>query len=487
MSITTAARPTRPVHRYQLDTGLGHLTPEERAVRGKAARAEVPLDSHAEFEPAADRPDPIALLEEQGASRVPNLVPVRYGRMMASPFSYYRGAALPMAADLASTPVTGLAVQACGDAHLSNFGVFGSAERRLVFDVNDFDETTPGPWEWDVKRLAASLEVAARENGFPGKKRRAIVAAAVAQYRNAMRSFADMTNLDVWYATADMDLLRQQNPAQLKARQRKAVDKGLAKARTKDSMQAVDKLTHMVDGKPKIIADPPLIVPADQLIPDEIDRKNFEGLISDLVAGYRRTLETDRRYLLEQYEFCDMAHKVVGVGSVGTRCWIVLMLGRDTGDPLFLQVKEAQDSVLCRYVGSSKYSNQGQRVVAGQRLMQAASDIFLGWQRVAIGAENNGHRDFYVRQLRDWKFSLDIGAMVPRGMRVYGQLCGWTLARAHARSGDRIAIAAYLGGSDAFDQAITQFAAAYADQNAKDHEALLAAVKSGRIMAESDL
>jgi len=485
MSVTTAARPARPVHRYQLDTGLGHLTPEERSVRGKAARAEVPLESHAEFEPAPDRADPIALLEEQGASRVPNLVPVRYGRMMASPFSYYRGAALPMAADLATTPVTGLAVQACGDAHLSNFGVFGSAERRLVFDVNDFDETLPGPWEWDVKRLAASLEVAARENGFAGKKRRAITAAAVAQYRNAMRDFADMTNLEVWYATADMDLLRQQNPAQLKARQRKAVDKGLAKARTKDSMQAVDKLTHMVDGKPKIVADPPLIVPADQLIPNEIDRKNFEGLISDLVAGYRRTLETDRRYLLEQYEFCDMAHKVVGVGSVGTRCWIVLMLGRDTGDPLFLQVKEAQDSVLCRYVGSSKYSNQGQRVVAGQRLMQAASDIFLGWQRVPT--EGNGHRDFYVRQLRDWKFSLDIGTMVPRGLRIYGQLCGWTLARAHARSGDRIAIASYLGGSDAFDQAITQFAGAYADQNEKDHQALLDAVKSGRIMAESDL
>jgi uncharacterized protein (DUF2252 family) len=392
-----------------------------------------------------------------------------------------------MAADLVTTPVTGLAVQACGDAHLSNFGVFGSAERRLVFDVNDFDETLPGPWEWDVKRLAASLEVAARENGFPGKKRRAIVAAAVAQYREAMRGFADMTNLEVWYAQADMDTLRQQNPGQLKARQRKAVDEGLAKARTKDSMQAVDKLTHVVDGKPRIVADPPLIVPADQLIPDEIDRKRFEGLITDLVAGYRRTLETDRRYLLEQYEFCDMAHKVVGVGSVGTRCWIVLMLGRDTGDPLFLQVKEAQDSVLCRYVGSSKYSNQGQRVVAGQRLMQASSDIFLGWQRVAIGAENNGHRDFYVRQLRDWKFSLDIEAMVPRGLRIYGRLCGWTLARAHARSGDRIAIAAYLGGSDAFDRAITQFASAYADQNAKDHEAFVAAGASGRIIADSDL
>ena len=487
MSVTTAARPTRPVHRYQLDTGLGHLTPAERAVRGKSARAEVPLESHAEFDPAPDRPDPIALLEEQGASRVPNLVPVRYGRMMASPFSYYRGAALPMAADLATTPVTGLAVQACGDAHLSNFGVFGSAERLLVFDVNDFDETTPGPWEWDVKRLAASLEVAARDNGFPGKKRRAIVAAAVATYREAMRGFADMTNLEVWYAHADLDQLRQQAGGQLKARQRKAVDKGLAKARTKDSMQAVDKLTHMVDGRPRIVADPPLIVPADQLIPDEIDRKRFEGLISDLVAGYRRTMETDRRYLLEQYEFCDMAHKVVGVGSVGTRCWIVLMLGRDTGDPLFLQVKEAQDSVLCRYVGSSKFSNQGQRVVAGQRLMQDSSDIFLGWQRVAIGAENNGHRDFYVRQLRDWKFSLDYEAMVPRGMRLYGQLCGWTLARAHARSGDRIAIASYLGSSDTFDQAITQFATAYAGQNEKDHQALLAAVKSGRIMAESDL
>ena len=487
MSVTTAARPTRPVQRYQLDTGLGHLTPEERAVRGKAARAEVPLESHAEFGPAPDRPDPIALLEEQGASRVPNLVPVRYGRMMASPFSYYRGAALPMAADLATTPVTGLAVQACGDAHLSNFGVFGSAERRLVFDVNDFDETTPGPWEWDVKRLAASLEVAARDNGFPGKKRRAIVAAAVASYRDAMRGFADMTNLEVWYAHADLDQLRQQAGGQLKGRQRKAIDKGLVKARTRDSMQEVGKLTHLVDGKPRIIAAPPLIVPADQLIPDEIDRKRFEGLISDLVAGYRRTMETDRRYLLEQYEFCDMAHKVVGVGSVGTRCWIVLMLGRDTGDPLFLQVKEAQDSVLCRYVGSSKYSNQGQRVVAGQRLMQASSDIFLGWQRVAIGAENNGHRDFYVRQLRDWKFSLDYAAMVPRGMRLYGQLCGWPLARAHARSGDRIAIASYLGASDTFDQAITKFAGAYADQNEKDHEALLAAVASGRIVAESDL
>jgi uncharacterized protein (DUF2252 family) len=488
MSVTTAARPkpARPVQRYQLDTGLGNLTPAERAVRGKAARAEVPLESHAAFDPPEDRPDPIALLEEQAATRVPELVPVRYGRMMASAFSYYRGAALPMASDLAGTPVSGLAVQACGDAHLSNFGVFGSAERRLVFDVNDFDETLPGPWEWDVKRLAASLEVAARDNSFPGKKRRAIVAASVTAYREAMRSFAGMTNLEVWYANADMDLLRQQAGAQLKARQRKAVDKGLVKARTRDSMQEVGKLTEMVDGRPRIIADPPLIVPIDQLMPDEMNRKSFEALISDLIAGYRRTLETDRRYLLEQYEFCDMAHKVVGVGSVGTRCWIVLMLGRDTGDPLFLQVKEAQDSVLCRYVGSSKYANQGQRVVAGQRLMQASSDIFLGWQRTPSPIEDRT-RDFYIRQLRDWKFSMDIEAMVPRGMRIYAQLCGWTLARAHARSGDRIAIASYLGASDTFDQAITEFASAYADQNEKDHEALLAAVDSGRITAEKDL
>ncbi len=486
MSVTTAARSTRAAQRYQLDTALGHLTPAERAVRGKAARAEVPLESHAVFDPPADRPDPVALLEEQAKSRVPELVPVRYGRMMASPFSYYRGAALPMAADLAATPVSGLAVQACGDAHLSNFGIFGSAERRLVFDVNDFDETLPGPWEWDVKRLAASLEVAARDNGFSGKKRREIVAATVASYREAMRGFAGMTNLDVWYASADMDQARAQFESQMKARQRKLIGKGLAKARTRDSMQEVAKLTRIVDGQPRIISDPPLLVPIDELLPEQADRKGFQAQLVDLIAKYRRTLETDRRYLLEQFEFADMARKVVGVGSVGTRCWIVLMLGRDASDALFLQVKEAEASVLSRFLGASQYHNQGQRVVAGQRLMQASSDIFLGWQRTEAGLDGRS-RDFYVRQLRDWKFSLDIETMVPRGMRMYGQLCAWTLARAHARSGDRIAIAAYLGGSDTFDQAITAFAAAYADQNAKDHDALVAAVASGRITAEPDL
>ncbi len=471
--------------RYQLDMAVG-LTPAERAVKGKAARAEVPRDSHAVFDPPADRPDPVALLEEQATTRVPELVPVRYGRMMVSPFTYYRGAALPMASDLATTPVSGLAVQACGDAHLSNFGVFGSAERRLVFDVNDFDETLPGPWEWDIKRLAASLEVAARGNGFAGKQRRAIVSATVASYRLAMRGFADMTNLDVWYAHADLEQLRAQLDSQLGARQRKAVDKGMAKARTRDSMQEVAKLTRLVDGTPRIISDPPLLVPVDDLAPDEMDRASLEAQVADLLGKYRRTLETDRRVLLEQFEFCDLARKVVGVGSVGTRCWIALMLGRDGTDPLFLQVKEAEASVLSRYVGASRHANQGQRVVAGQRLMQASSDIFLGWQRNPAGLDGKP-RDFYVRQLRDWKFSLDIDAMVPRGMRLYGELCGWTLARAHARSGDRIAIAAYLGASDAFDQAITQFAAVYADQNERDHQALVDAVASGRIVAEQGL
>jgi uncharacterized protein (DUF2252 family) len=391
-----------------------------------------------------------------------------------------------MASDLSHTPVSGLPVQACGDAHLSNFGIFGSAERRLIFDVNDFDETLPGPWEWDVKRLAASLEVAARDNGFTGKDRREIVTASVARYRQAMRNFAGMTDLDVWYAHVDMEQMRAQFDSQLKARQRKLVDKGLAKARTRDSMQELAKLTHLVDGRPRIISDPPLIVPIDELLPKHEDLAGLQAQLADLLIKYRRTLETDRRFLLEQFEFCDMARKVVGVGSVGTRCWIILMLGRDESDPLFLQVKEAERSVLSNFVGASKYSNQGQRVVAGQRLMQASSDIFLGYQRTEAGLDGRP-RDFYVRQLRDWKFSAPVETMVPRGMRMYGELCGWTLARAHARSGDRIAIAAYLGGSDVFDKAITQFAAAYADQNERDYNALVDAVASGRITAERDL
>ncbi len=486
MAQLTAEAPQRRLPRYQLDSALGRLTPAERADRGKAARAEVPRASHAVFDPPSDRPDPIDLLTKQAESRVPELIPVRWGRMMVSPFTFYRGAALPMASDLATTPVSGLPVQACGDAHLSNFGIFGSAERRLIFDVNDFDETLPGPWEWDVKRLAASMEVAARDNGYPRKLRREIVTATVARYRQAMRTFAGMTNLDVWYAHVDMDQMRAQFDSQLKERQRNAVDKGLAKARTRDSMQEVAKLTRMVDGRPRIISDPPLLVPIDELIPKEADRSAYIAELSALVSKYQRTLETDRRFLLEQYEFVDMARKVVGVGSVGTRCWIILMLGRDDSDPLFLQVKEAEASVLSRFVGASKYTNQGQRVVAGQRLMQAASDIFLGWQRIEAGLDGR-RRDFYVRQLRDWKYSIAIETMVPNGLRMYGELCGWTLARAHARSGDRIAIASYLGGSDVFDRAIGEFAAAYADQNQRDYDSVVDAVASGRITAERGL
>jgi uncharacterized protein (DUF2252 family) len=472
--------------RYQLDAQVGRLTRAERVARGKAARAEVPRASHAAFEPGPDRPDPIALLEEQAASRVPDLVPVRRGRMMVSPFTFYRGAALPMAADLATTPVSGLAVQACGDAHLSNFGIFGSAERRLMFDINDFDETLPGPWEWDVKRLAASLEVAARGNGIPVKQRREIVAASAARYRQAMRQFAGLTNLEVWYARVDADELRNQLGPQLQGRQRKLMDKGLAKARTRDSMEQLAKLTRTADGQTRIISDPPLLVPVHELLPAGTERAALEELITSLIAKYQRTLETDRKYLLQQYEFADMARKVVGVGSVGTRCWIVLMLGRDAADPLFIQVKEAQESVLSRFVGASKFANQGQRVVAGQRLMQAASDIFLGWQRTPAGLDGQA-RDFYVRQLRDWKYSFDIEALRPEGLKLYGELCGWTLARAHARSGDRIAISSYLGNSDVFDQAIAQFAQAYADQNERDHQALVDAVNSGRLTAEQGL
>jgi uncharacterized protein (DUF2252 family) len=476
----------RSLGRYQLDSDAGRLTTAERAARGKTARRAVPRESHAMFDLPSDRPDPIALLEEQAKSRVPELVPIRWGRMMVSPFTYYRGAALPMASDLTDTPVSGLAVQACGDAHLSNFGLFGSAERRLMFDVNDFDETLPGPWEWDVKRLAASLEIAGRDNGFPVKQRRDIVTAAVARYRMAMREFASMTNLNVWYAHADITELRAAMDAQLRARQRKLLDQGLAKAHTRDSMQELAKLCQPVDGRPRIISDPPLLVPIDELIPAETDRATMEAYLESLIVKYRRTLETDRKYLLDQFRFCDAARKVVGVGSVGTRCWIVLMLGRDETDALFLQVKEAEASVLSRFVGASKYANQGQRVVAGQRLMQASSDIFLGWQSTEAGLDGKP-RDFYVRQLRDWKFSIEIATLRPEGLQMYGELCSWTLARAHARSGDRIAIASYLGGSDVFDRAIAKFAPAYADQNERDHQAVVDAVKSGRITAEQGL
>ena len=483
----TAEAPARAVGRYQLDTEVGRLTPAERAARGKAARAQVPRDSHAVFDPPADRPDPIALLEQQATTRVPELVPVRWGRMMVSPFTYYRGAALPMASDLAITPVSGLAVQACGDAHLSNFGLFGSAERRLMFDVNDFDETLPGPWEWDVKRLAASLEVAGRDNQFPAKQRREIVLAAVSRYRQAMREFASMTNLDVWYAHADVTELRAQFDSQLRARQRKYLDKGLAKARTRDSMQELAKLTRMVDGRPRIISDPPLLVPIDELMPAQTDRADLEAELKGLIAKYQRTLETDRRYLLHQFEFCDMARKVVGVGSVGTRCWIVLMLGRDEADPLFLQVKEAEASVLSRFVGASKHANQGQRVVAGQRLMQASSDIFLGWQRIEAGLDEPSPGT-------STSGSCGTGNSPSKSSSCARKDCSCTRPCAAGRWPGRTPAPETASPSPPTWVARTsstapspRFAAAYADQNERDYQALVDAAKSGRITAEHGL
>jgi uncharacterized protein (DUF2252 family) len=470
--------------RFALDAAAGRLTPAERAGRGQAARSAAPRDSHAVYDPAAGRPDPVGLLERQAATRLPDLVPVRHARMLASPFSYFRGAALAMAADLAATPVSGLAVQACGDAHLSNFGVYASPERALVFDLNDFDETLPGPWEWDVKRLAASLEVAGRGNGYASRLRRQVVTAAVGRYRQAMRVFAGQGDLAVWYARAETGALREQFGPQLAGRERRQADGAVAKARTRDSLQALAQLTRPVDGRPKIMADPPLVVPLSDLVAGPADPAELETEVRKLIGSYRRTLETDRRYLLDQFEFADLARKVVGVGSVGTRCWIVLMLGRDASDALFLQVKEAERSVLEDFAGASAYAHHGQRVVAGQRLMQAASDIFLGWQRSPADPGGQPH-DYYVRQLRDGKFAADIDAMTAAGMRAYGELCGWTLARAHARSGDRIAIAAYLGQSPVFDRAVAEFAAAYADQNERDHQALAAAVAAGRVAASA--
>jgi len=462
-----------------------HLSVAERVARGRAARAEVPRARHAEYAPAAHRRDPIALLESQAASRVPELVPIRYGRMLVSPFTFYRGAALLMAADLAASPTSGLHAQLCGDAHLSNFGLFASPDRRLVFDLNDFDETLPGPWEWDVKRLAVSFEVAGRENGYSRKQRRAIVQDTVAAYRRAMQQFAGMRALDVWYARLEVDEFMAQMRSQMKKRMAKRAEKTVAKARTKDSMTAFSKLTRTVDGEAQIISDPPLIERIQDLAPGR-DRAALTKELHELLRRFRQTLQTDRRVLLEEYRLVDLARKVVGVGSVGTRAWIGLMLGRDGDDPLFLQFKEAQPSVLEEFTAKSQYKNHGERVVAGQHLMQASSDIFLGWLHVDRGIDGQA-RDLYGRQLKDWKGSFETEGTLPEGTTVYGQTCGWTLARAHARSGDRIAIAAYLGRSDAFDRAIADFSEAYADQNERDFDALTKAVKSGRIEARTGL
>jgi uncharacterized protein (DUF2252 family) len=489
ISTTTAGTPGGSGHRYLSE----HLTVDERIAKGKKARVRAPRRSHEQWEQGGGRPDPVALLQGQAATRVPELVPIRYGRMMVSPFTFYRGAALIMASDLSTTADSGLTVQACGDAHLSNFGVFASAERTLIFDLNDFDETLPGPWEWDVKRLTASLAIAGRNRGFSDKERANVVLGTAAAYRTEMARLAKLRDLDVWYSRVDIEAVLRQIGGELGLDGRKGADKtlskvkaradkALAKAKTRDSMQALEKLTQVVDGETRFVNEPPLIVPIEDLLP-EVDAASATDRFHTMLTTYRRTLQSDRQHLLNQFRFAGIARKVVGVGSVGTRAWVILMLGKDGQDPLLLQAKEAQASVLAEFAGKSKYSHQGERVVAGQHLMQASSDIFLGWDRV--DGLDGVRRDFYVRQLRDWKGSADVDQMIPPGMQAYGRLCGATLARAHARSGDRIAIAAYLGTSDTFDKAICAFSESYADQNERDYDALLKAISDGRVIAQS--
>lgn len=500
------------------------MSVEERRARGAGARAGTPLTAHAGWVPAADRPSPVALLEEQEATREPDLVPVRRGRMTVSPFTFYRGAAKIMAEDLKDTPTAGLDAQLCGDAHLSNFGAFASPERRLVFDLNDFDETLPGPFEYDVKRMAASFVVAARDNGFSRAEARAAALASVTGYREAMAGFAQRNTMDIWYASLDeSDILRvvhgavetaeatekaarkaarkggadksakaggkngkkKDDAARKEARQQaeltrlaeRRVEKFRAKARTRDSLSALSKLAEVVDGRYQIVSQPPVVIPVRELAP-ELSPERIDHLLREQFRSYRATLQPDRRHLLEQFEIVDVARKVVGVGSVGTGAFIALLQGRDAHDPLFLQAKEATASVLEAHLPRSRYRNHGQRVVQGQRLMQAASDIFLGWTR---GVDISRH--FYWRQLRDMKGSVSIEETAPAGLALYGRACGWTLARAHARSGDPVAIAAYLGETDEFDRSVTDFAERYADQNERDYDEFAAAIKDGRLAA----
>jgi len=465
-------------------------TLEERQAQGSSARTRTPRSSHAGWEPAADRRNPVDLLEEQNADREPDLVPVRHGRMMVSPFTFYRGAARVMAEDLKDTPTAGLSVQLCGDAHLSNFGVFGSPERRLVFDLNDFDETLPGPFEWDVKRMAASFVVAARNNGFTPAEARAAALSSAASYREAMAGFAGQGTMDIWYASLDEDQIkaavRGASKATTKAKvtgdqakmaklAQKRVWEAAAKAHTRDSLQALSKLGELDDGRYRIVNQSPVVIPVRDLAP-ELTPDRLSKLIREQFTAYRASLQPDMRHLLGHFEVVDFARKVVGVGSVGTRCFIVLLQGRDASDPLFLQVKEATNSVLEEHLPRSRYRQHGQRVVQGQKLMQATSDIYLGWAR---GVDVNRH--FYWRQLRDMKGSVAIEQMTALGLILYAQLCGWTMARAHARSGDPVAIAAYLGRSDTFDRAITDLTERYADQNERDYEEFVTAIKSGRL------
>jgi uncharacterized protein (DUF2252 family) len=478
---------------------ITHLSVEEREARGAEARTRTPVSSHTKWRPVTDRPDPVALLEEQNRTREPDLVPVRHGRMMASPFTFYRGAAKIMAADLKDTPVAGLDAQLCGDAHLSNFGVFASPERRLLFDLNDFDETLPGPFEYDVKRMAASFTIAGRYNGFSAADARAATLAAVTAYREAMAQFATMGTMEVWYAHLDDDQLMEslhsavaetskeskearkdkKTQEKLAKRAEKRAEQTRRKAYTRDSLQALSKLAEFVDGTYRIVSQPPIVVPMRDLAATyDISPESVGPAIRDQFEAYRATLQHDRRDLLERFEVVDVARKVVGVGSVGTRAFIVLLQGRDEHDPLFLQIKEATASVLETCLPKSRYRMHGERVVHGQRMMQAASDIYLGWTQ---GVDVKRH--FYWRQLRDMKGSVLVESMTPLGLGFYARTCGWTLARAHARSGDPVAMSAYLGNSDAFDKSMTDFAERYADQNEQDYEHFVKAIRSGRLEA----
>ena len=467
-------------------SSVPHPDVKERVARGRAAREHTPRESHAGWVPAAGRRDPVALLEEQNVTREADLVPVRHGRMMVSPFTFYRGAAKIMAADLADTPNAGLDSQLCGDAHLSNFGLFASPERTLLFGLNDFDETLPGPFEYDVKRMAASFTIAARHNGYTAADTTAATLASVSSYRETMAEFAALPVLGIWYArTSEEDLTRAatETARATKSKTDKRLAKGAAavgaKARTRDSVQALSKLAEFVDGQYRIVSQPPLIVPLRDVGDTYgLSAAEISNAVHDQFVAYRATLQDDRRHLLEQYEVVDAARKVVGVGSVGTRAYIVLLQGRDQQDPLFLQVKEASASVLEDHLPKSRYEEPGERVVQGQRLMQAASDIFLGWTK---GVQDNRH--LYWRQLRDMKGSVDVEAMVPDALKFYARICGQTLARAHARSGDPIAIASYLGKKDRFDQSIIDFSTRYADQNEHDYNAFCEAIRSGRLQA----
>ncbi len=442
----------------------------------------MPRSRHGDWKAPADRTDPLEILALQATTRVPDLVPIRYGRMAASPFAFYRGAAAVMAADLAHEEHSHLDVQLCGDAHLSNFGGFASPERDMVFDVNDFDETIPGPFEWDLKRLAASFEVAGRSREFDDELRTSLVSATACGYRQAIREFAAMRNLDVWYLKLDADMLLDKWGSEAGRKLIENLQRQVVKARSKDHLRALDKLTTEVDGQLRFINDPPLMIPAGDVFNDTSSITTITNLFHGL-SEYRHTLSGDRQHLLDSYQFVDLARKVVGVGSVGTRCWVALFEGRDQGDPLILQVKQAEHAVGEPFLAKSAFGNQGQRVVEGQRLMQSSSDIFLGWDRVA--GEDGVLRDFYLRQLWDWKLSADIDSMLPAGMSIYAQMCGWTLALAHARSGDAIAIGSYLGAGDRFDQAMVKFASSYADQNEKDFESLKKAIATDQIYAVS--